>query len=762
MFAKLSALVSGAGLPFTLGAHRGAAWGQWQLYDGTWKEDSSSVSIMKISSRDPTDRALEAARNGVKRLRATKHPNILAFKGSHEAEEKGEAVIYLVTEQFQPLPMALTEMQLEPAEREDWFAMGLKSIFQAVTFLSNDCKLIHGNVCLSSVAVTTDLDWKLFAFDLLSEHTGATSGGNFPLFAATILTSPHRLPGEVARGDWDTVARSPPWAVDAWGLGVLLQEAHAGQPLARQEDLRNLQTLPHGLHKSYQTLLASTPAKRANPAQVLEGCHHLRQSRAAEAVAFLEGLAIQSDEAKAAFFKRLPSTVLPHIPQQLAARRLLPLLSRALEFGGAPPTALESLLAIGSRLEQADFEARVVPTLAKLFSSQDRALRVSLLQTMDKCGHLLSDHVVETQIYPNVSTGFSDTVPYLREMTLKSMLILAPKLKQKTLINSLLKHLSKLQVDNEPGIRANATILLSNIARHLGTAQCRKVLLNAFTRALKDQFPASRSAALNALAATLEYYTPREMAERLLPATAPFCVDLDGPVRQAALRCVDGTMAVMRETSKKLENGEGGIDAAACESASATAPGAAASGGGYLSWAAGLIKPTLGGARAEKEQQGSAAASAPPAAPPPPPPPARPAAAVPAPAPLIDGAADDGWGDDDDAFADMLGSAAPASTATAPAASAAPPAAASSATAGGDGWGDEDALWESLASSGGGGAAAAPAQPAARGGGPPMRARAAAGGRGGGRAMKLGAQKLGVQKLGAAKVDDDAFGDLLS
>jgi len=52
--------------------------------------------------------------------------------------------------------------------------------------------------------------------------------------------------------------------------------------------------------------------------------------------------------------------------------------------------------------------------------------------------HLQS--VVEEQIYPNVTTGFTDSNAYLRELTLKS------KLSQRTLSNSLLKFLAKLQV----------------------------------------------------------------------------------------------------------------------------------------------------------------------------------------------------------------------------------------------------------------------------------------------------------------------------
>ena len=51
-------------------------------------------------------------------------------------------------------------------------------------------------------------------------------------------------------------------------------------------------------------------------------------------------------------------------------------------------------------------------------------------------------------------------------------------------------------MDEEPAIRANTTILLGNLAPHLSEPACKRVLLNAFTRALKDGFPPSRVAGL--------------------------------------------------------------------------------------------------------------------------------------------------------------------------------------------------------------------------------------------------------------------------
>lgn len=57
--------------------------------------------------------------------------------------------------------------------------------------------------------------------------------------------------------------------------------------------------------------------------------------------------------------------------------------------------------------------------------------------------------VIEQQIYPPLSTGFSDENAYIRELTLKAILTLAPKMKQNTLNQNLLKHLSRLQVSWE-------------------------------------------------------------------------------------------------------------------------------------------------------------------------------------------------------------------------------------------------------------------------------------------------------------------------
>jgi SCY1-like protein 1 len=54
----------------------------------------------------------------------------------------------------------------------------------------------------------------------------------------------------------------------------------------------------------------------------------------------------------------------------------------------------------------------------------------------------------------------------IREQTLKAVASLAPRLDSKTINNSLLRNLTKLQLDPEPGIRTNTTICLVKLCKY--------------------------------------------------------------------------------------------------------------------------------------------------------------------------------------------------------------------------------------------------------------------------------------------------------
>ena len=77
------------------------------------------------------------------------------------------------------------------------------------------------------------------------------------------------------------------------------------------------------------------------------------------------------------------------------------MLASALEYGGAPSLALGALLQIGKTLDAGSFTAQVVPVLSKLFASNDRTIRRSLLESIDTYGkHFTEVHSLPLQLPP--------------------------------------------------------------------------------------------------------------------------------------------------------------------------------------------------------------------------------------------------------------------------------------------------------------------------------------------------------------------------
>lgn len=564
MLKFLKEVVGGSGtgikdLPYNTGEPYSSSWGSWIHYRGTSKDDGSPVSIFALSGSNAQDGHLAAGRNGVKRLRTVRHPNILSFLHSTEAQtfdgSTTKVTIYIVTEPVMPLSEKIKELGLEGTQRDEYYAWGLHQIAKAVSFLNNDCKLVHGNVCLASVVATQTLDWKLHAFDVLSEFDGNNQASTGPVLQYEWLIGAQYKSMELLKSDWTAIRKSPPWAIDSWGLGCFIYELFSGTKLGRTEELRNTASIPKSLLPDYQRLLSSMPSRRLNTAKLIENSEYF-QNKLVDTIHFMEILNLKDSVEKDTFFRKLPNLA-EQLPRQIVLKKLLPLLASALEFGSAAAPALTALLKMGSWLSTEEFTIKVLPTVVKLFSLNDRAIRVGLLQHIDQYGESLSAQVVDEQVYPHIATGFSDTSAFLRELTLKSMLVLAPKLSQRTMSGSLLKHLSKLQVDEEPAIRTNTTILLGNIASYLNEGTRKRVLINAFTvRALRDTFSPARGAGVMALCATSSYYDSTEIATRILPMVVVLTIDPDSDVRSKAFQAVDQFLQIVKQYHEKINAGD--------------------------------------------------------------------------------------------------------------------------------------------------------------------------------------------------------------
>jgi len=250
---------------------------------------------------------------------------------------------------------------------------------------------------------------------------------------------------------------------------------------------------------------------------------------------------MMSEAEKSSFIGTLSASS-ASFPAEFNAHRVLPSLVSALEFGGGTASAIiplvisigkDSSSAASSKPGDAATNVWLTPVL-KLFASPDRATRMVLLTHLPSYAPFLTSNHATTLIWPHLSLGLSDTVPIIREASIRSLSTLAPLLSDRVKNNDLLRHLAKLQLDPEPSIRTNTCILLAKLAPGLQDGTRKKVLVPAYARACKDAFGWARVAGIEAFLAGVGgkdgkdgtvCFDEKDIAERVVPVVAGCMVD---------------------------------------------------------------------------------------------------------------------------------------------------------------------------------------------------------------------------------------------
>ena len=324
-------------------------------------------------------------------------------------------------------------------------------------------------------------------------------------------------------------------------------------------------------------------------------------------------------------------------------------------------------------LEESRISKELSPLVALLFKVKDRGVRGALLNKVGFMSKHLDKNSLNSNVFEPLCSGFNDSSPALRELTLKATLGLVDSLNAPNL-EKLTRYLIRLQSDAETSIRTNAVIFVSKIAPRMSEVSRDKHLLPAYIRSMKDTFPPARLAAIQAILQSKDLFSPGDVAIKVLPAVSPLLVDPITDVRKEAFQVMNAYMTVLQVESDRLahlaarqaqqqqqpgQQQYGSTSQAAATtttSASGVAP-APASGGysmmGAISWMAGSSQPTAPSPVAPPVPARPPASAPVPVMPQPPPVQQFAATSISAPAPApATVAADDGWGDDTDGWGD--------------------------------------------------------------------------------------------------------------
>eukprot|EP01134_Creolimax_fragrantissima_P007322 CFRG7322T1 len=555
--------IAGSDIPYEIGEPcKNLTPSIWSIHEGRKKEDGSPVTVFIFDGKTKP-KLMTIAKTALKRAKTLRHPNFLKLIDSYETD----VTITMVTECVVPLVTHIHSINEgeRPSQRDDgeptlvmtkkqlhlecqW---GLHQILKALIFLNNDAKMAHNAVSTSTIVVTSAGEWKLGGFDYCCAVNDPEAAFYIQSVPEDVL---HYMAPEIRSKGLDP--NLPAYVPDMFSLGVVLWEVfHPNNTCPSLSEIRTTKDLTPALNRIIQRCVDEKPSSRPDPARILKlgsSKGSLFSTDFAETCRFLEEMSLKQPEEKSQFFKNLPATVY-EFPPRFQKYKILPELVNSLLYSGAQATLVLSIVVkIGKLLNEGEYNQLVIPCVVRLFSANDRATRMALLQNLSEFTEYLSPDVVNEKVFPQIATGFQDVMPALRMESMKASLALIKVLDERNITSVLLKHFSALQVDKEPGIRVNTTICLGKMAEYFSNNTREKVLVHAFTRALKDPFYHARVAGIKAFLATQEYYEATEVASRILPSLALLTVDAEECVRAQAFIAITSYVNVLKKHSGNM------------------------------------------------------------------------------------------------------------------------------------------------------------------------------------------------------------------
>ncbi|KAJ5352712.1 hypothetical protein N7452_001686 [Penicillium brevicompactum] len=524
-----SAIAKGGGLPFSLGDRVDIGDSVWALHNGTKRDDGSTCSVFVFDIHANKSR-LPLAKNAVRKCRTLRHPGVIKVLDTIETEH----TLYIVTERVVPLSWPVKRRSINE-ETAKW---GLHTVASTLKFINDDASSVHGAVRASSVFTSESGEWKLGGFDVLSSMK--EEDAIIYTYGSIVPDAARYTPPEVVKGGWDTIKRNPLAAVDAYGLGILIFEVFNGS-FSGGDQVGKTTNIPPTMQQSYKRLCTANPKLRLSPGHFVEqGKKHggFFQTPLIRLTEDIESLGLKDDDEREKFINELDN-LSEDFPEDFFKMKVLPELLKSVEFGGGGPKVLSATLKIGAKLSAEEFNTKLTPTIVRLFGNPDRAIRVCLLDNFPLMIDSLPQKVVNDKIFPQMTSGFTDIAPVVREQTVKAVLTIINKLNDRVINGELLKFLARTANDEQPGIRTNTTICLGRIAKNLGQSTRSKVLIAAFTRAIRDPFSHARVAGLLALSATIDVFTEDDCASKILPAICPSLLDKEKLIRDQANKTFD-------------------------------------------------------------------------------------------------------------------------------------------------------------------------------------------------------------------------------
>ena len=543
--------------------------GPWVIHNAVKRSTKEKVAVFVLTKKifdkmkkDHKDYVLDRYRTGVKLLTKVRHPKFLTVQ--HPLEESRECIAFAT----EPCSNSLDNLMKCGSLTDVEIKYGVLQLLDGISFLHNELKKCHRNLCPDSVVVNSQGLWKIFGFEFscVSEESSEPPPSEFffydnePSFSQPNLKyiAPELLSNRLS----DTSA-------DIYSLGCLIYALYNGG-----RSLRHAETSSMAVQRSHEISqmsgdsLGKLPPDGANEIKqmLLIACgarqkiEALQQAKflcdiGAVSLQFLDNLMLKNRSQKIAFFKELPD-ILPRVPLIVKKKRVLTQLFECCKEEDLVPFILPNIFHIGMDLEAIDFQSCVFPGLKPILQITDPPhVPLIMIQNLNLIISKTKLEEAKSCVLPVLFRSLESPMIELQETVLKLIPDIVDLMDYSTLRHQLLPKIKSCCLETRLlKIRVGSLIC---VAKVLDSNLIDKSLVDDILLPLLEQVPSKEPAVLMSILGIyqkllkhrLSLLDKNTLATRCIPIMFPILVSSSLNIQQ-----FNTCMTIIRGMISKVES----------------------------------------------------------------------------------------------------------------------------------------------------------------------------------------------------------------
>uniref|UniRef100_A0A0A9XT86 SCY1-like protein 2 n=1 Tax=Lygus hesperus TaxID=30085 RepID=A0A0A9XT86_LYGHE len=465
----------------------------WKVYSGYKKSTKQPASIFVFEKRQvvPQDKdaLIDTLKRGVAQLTKLRHPQILVVH--HPLEESRDCLAFATEPVFASLANILGFKDNMPTNNNavDTYKLfdveikyGLLQVGEGLTFLHRDAKMLHHNLCPSSIVINEQGAWKIFGFDFAVQNTSADSTPSWKCQSQSSYVH------DVASPNWDYLApecgltESISTASDMFSLGMLIFAIYnSGKPLFSNRNWEEYKTnmgklktvqssqfsqVADGLRILVKMMLNATPELRPDEHDFVKT--EFFEDVGVKALNYLDSLFQWDNRQKSHFYKGLPQ-ILDKLPHRVCVHRVVPCLAKEFVNPMMVPFVLPCVFIIAENCTKQEFSSHILPHLKKVMHIQD-PIQVLLLfmQKMNLLLKMTPHEEVKADVLPLLYRALESDAVEIQELCLSVLPTFAQMIEYPAMKNALLPRIKRLCISTSSvAVRVNCLVCIGKLIDHL-------------------------------------------------------------------------------------------------------------------------------------------------------------------------------------------------------------------------------------------------------------------------------------------------------